>query len=135
MIAKSDEILTRNGGFSTIDVLVSTIVFAIVSLGVTSSTLTAIQTSRASQQKAVAINLGHQVLECVKSQLEAGRPINPANAGQDCNPSGAPAGYVVAVPAPSAGTGAFTGMTRLQTTISWRSPLPDQIELDSYIDT
>ncbi len=127
--------LPRNGGFSSIELLSSMFIFAVVSLGVTSSTVTAVQTNRASQQKAVAVNLAHQALECMKSQIQAGRSITAANAGGDCNPAGAPAGYVLTVPQPTAGAGAYTGMTRVQITIAWRSPKPDFILLDSYLDT
>lgn len=127
--------LTQNGGFSSVEALCSMLVFAVVSLGITSSTVTAIQTNRASQQKAVAVNLAHQSLECVKSQIHAGRAMTASNAGSDCNPVGAPAGYTLTVPATTAGTGAFVGMTRVQITISWRSPQPDFIRLDSYLDT
>ena len=110
-------------------------IFAVVSLGISSSTVTSILTNRASQQKGVAVNLAHQSLECVKSQIQAGRTMSAANAGADCNPVGAPAGYTLAVPAVTAGTGTFKGMTRVQVTISWRSPKPDSIVLDSYLDT
>ena len=127
--------LPRNGGFSSIELLSSMFIFAVVSLGVTSSTVTAVQTNRASQQKAVAVNLAHQALECVKSQIQAGRPITAVNAGGDCTLAGAPAGYTLTVPTASAGTGAYTGMTRVQITIAWRSPKPDFILLDSYLDT
>ena len=127
--------LSQQRGFSSVEVLTSMVVFAVVSLGVASSTLTATQTNRASQRKAVAVNLAHQALECVKSQLHAGRTMNLANAGVDCNPSGAPADYTLTVPAPTAGTGAFAGMTRVQIRIAWRSPLRDFVELDSYLDT
>lgn len=126
---------SRAAGFSSIEVLTSMVVFSMISLGITSSTLTSIQTNRASQQKAVAINLAHQSLECVKSQIQAGRSITAANAGVDCNPSGAPAGYTLTVPAAAAGTAAFAGMTRVQVTISWASPKPDSVSLDSYLDT
>lgn len=129
------EKLTRADGFSSVETLASMVVIAIVSLGVTSSTLTSIQTNRASQQKAVAVNLGHQVLECVRSQIEAGRPLDPSNAGADCNPAGAPAGYTLSIPAPTAGSGAFAGMTHIQATISWASPLPGRVRVDSYLDT
>lgn len=125
----------EDGGFSSVESLVSMLVFAVISLGITNSTMTSVRTNRASERKAVAVNLGHQVLACVKSQVEAGRPIDASNAGVDCNPAGAPAGYTLSIPAPTAGTGEFAGMTRVQATISWRSPLPDRIRLDSYIDT
>jgi Tfp pilus assembly protein PilV len=118
-----------------IEVLCSILIFAVISLGIISSTVTTIRTNRANQRKAVAVNLAHQVLECVQSQIDAGRAIDAANAGADCNPAGAPAGYTLVVPPPSAGTGAFADMTRVQVTISWRSPLPDRIRLDSYVDT
>jgi hypothetical protein len=127
--------LSSAGGFSSIEVLSSMFVFAVVSLGVASSTVTAVQTNRASQQKAVAVNLAHQALECMKSQIHAGRSLTAANAGGDCNPAGAPAGYTLTVPAATAGTGAYAGMTRVQITISWRSPKPDFVLLDSYLDT
>ena len=127
--------LARNAGFSSIELLSSMCIFAVVSLGVTSSTVTAVQTNRASQQKAVAVNLAHQALECMKSQIQSGRSITAANAGGDCNPAGAPAGYTLTVPAATPGTGAYAGMTRVQITISWRSPKPDFILLDSYLDT
>lgn len=135
MTRSIDEKMPRDDGFSSVEILVSMLVLAVVSLGITNSTMTSIQTNRASQRKAVAVNLGHQVLECVKSQIEAGRPIDASNAGVDCNPSGAPAGYTLVIPAPIDGTGAFAGMTRVQATISWTSPLPDRIRLDSYVDS
>ena len=129
------EELPHSRGFSTIELISSMFLFAVVSLGVTSSTITAVQTNRASQSKTTAVNLAHQALECVKSQIHAGRTINAANAGSDCNPAGASAGYALSVPAPTAGTGDFVGMTRVQVTISWKSPLPDRIMLDTYLDT
>ena len=127
--------MPRNGGFSSIELLSSMCIFAVVSLGVTSSTITAVQTNRASQSKTIAVNLAHQALECAKSQIQAGRAISAANAGADCNPAGAPADYTLSVPAASAGTGEFVGMTRVRVTISWRSPLPDRVVLDTYVDT
>ena len=127
--------LPRNGGFSSIELLSSMCVFAVVSLGVTSSTITAVQTNRASQSKTIAVNLAHQALECVKSQIQAGRTLSAANAGADCNPTPTSPDYTLTVPAPSAGTGDFVGMTRVRVTISWRSPLPDRIVLDTYLDT
>jgi Tfp pilus assembly protein PilV len=127
--------LSSVGGFSSIELLSSMFIFAVVSLGVTSSTVTAVQTNRASQQKAVAVNLAHQALEFMKSQIQAGRSITAANAGGDCNPAGAPAGYALTVPEAAAGTGAYEDMTRVQITISWTSPKPDFILLDSYLDT
>ena len=133
--ATTTPLYSGSGGFSSVEVLTSMLVFAVVSLGIASSSVTAIQTNRASQRKAVAVNLAHQSLECVKSQIQAGRSITAANAGADCNPSGAPGGYTLNVPAASQGSGAFTGMTRLQVTISWRSPQPDSVSIDTYLDT
>ena len=121
MIRWGVEKASRSDGFSSVETLASMVVLAVVSLGVTSSTLTSIQTN--------------QVLECVRSQIAAGRPLNAANAGADCNPAGAPTGYVLSIAQPAAGTGAFAGMTRIQATISWASPLPGRVRVDSYLDT
>lgn len=122
-------------GFSLIELLVAILIFTVIAIGVTHSTVTAVQTSRDSQRQAVAVNLAHQLLECVKSQVRAGRTIDAANAGQDCNPAGAPAGYVlsgiIVTPDPTG----FAGLTRVQMTISWQSPLPDQIAFDWLVDT
>src|SRR5919108_3516270 len=93
MTGTSVKQLSRSDGFSSVEVLTSMLVFALVSLGISSSTVTSILTNRASQQKGVAVNLAHQSLECVKSQIQAGRTMSAANAGADCNPVGAPAGY------------------------------------------
>jgi prepilin-type N-terminal cleavage/methylation domain-containing protein len=122
-------------GFSLVELLVALIVFSIIAVGVLHSTVTTFQTNRDSQQQAVAVNLAHQVLECVKSQIRAGRNIDIGNAGQDCNPAGAPAGYTLAGVTVTPNPSGFDGLTRIQLTISWRSPLPDSIAFDWLVDT
>lgn len=121
-------------GFSLIELLSALLLFAIVMLGVANSTIMATRTNRDSERQAVAVNLAHQVLECVKAQIQANR-VNAGNPMSDCNPAGAPAGYTVSTPALTAGTGSYVGMTRILVTISWTSPLPDSVTLDTHVDT
>jgi prepilin-type N-terminal cleavage/methylation domain-containing protein len=122
-------------GFSLIEILVALVVFSVVAFGVAQATLTSIRTNRESQQKAVAVNLAHQVLECVRSQVRAGRPISLANAGQDCNPAGAPAGYTLSNLEIEANPTGFEGLTRVRIMISWQSPLPGRIDFQWLVDT
>jgi len=127
--------MKNNAGFSLIELLCALVIFALISLGVATSTVTTIRTNRGSQQKAVAVNLANQVLECAKSQIQAGRTISAANAGQDCNPAGLPAGYSLSGIYVEADPLDFPGLTRVQITISWASPLADHIALDWLVDT
>lgn len=123
------------GGFSLIEILIALLMFTIIAVGVTHSTLTTTQANREAQRQGVAVNVAHQVLECVKSQLRAGRTININAAGQDCNPVGVPAGFTIADVAVTPGTGAFAGLTQVRIRISWRTPLPDSILFDWMVDT
>lgn len=127
--------MKNSAGFSLIELLCALVMFVVISLGVATSTVTTIRTNRASQQKAVAVNLAHQVLECVKSQIQAGRNISAANAGQDCNPASPPAGYALSGIAVTPNPSGFSGLTRVQITISWASPLTDNVALDWLVDT
>jgi prepilin-type N-terminal cleavage/methylation domain-containing protein len=126
--------MRSTAGFSLVELLSSLVVFSVVSLGVATSSVTTVRTTRASQQKAVAVNLAHQVLECVKSQIQAGRTINPSNAGQDCTSSAPPAGYTFSDVAVTSNPAGFPGLTRVQMTISWRSPLPGSLPFDWLVD-
>ena len=129
---------TTEGGFSLIELLCALVLFAIVTLGVANSTLQATRSNRDSQRKAVAVNLGHQVLECAKAQYQAGRPISlrtgtQHNAGVDCNPATTFADFTLSNV--TVDTATWTGLTRIVVTISWTSPMPDQITLDTLVDT
>ena len=115
--------------------LCALLIFALVSLAVSGATVTTIRTNRANQQRGVAVNLAHQVLECVKSQIQAGRAISADNAGSDCNPAGPPAGYTISGVAVTPNPSGFDGLTRVQITISWRSPLSDRLAFDWLVDT
>jgi prepilin-type N-terminal cleavage/methylation domain-containing protein len=127
-------VISSAKGFSLIELLCALILFAIVTLGIANSTLTATRTNRDNERQAVAVNLAHQVLECVKAQIQANR-VNAGNPMSDCNPAGAPAGYAVSTPSLTPGTGTYLGMTRILVTISWTSPLPDSVTLDTHVDT
>ena len=121
-------------GFSLVELLVALVVFAIIMLGVASSTALATRVNRDSQRQAVAVNLAHQVLECVKAQIQAGRTSAFASALTDCNPSSVPPGFTISSVTATPNS-PITSMTRIQITIQWTTPQADLITFDWLVDT
>jgi prepilin-type N-terminal cleavage/methylation domain-containing protein len=121
-------------GFSLVELLVALIVFSIIMLGIASSSALSTRTNRDSQRQAVAVNLAHQVLECVKSQIQAGRTSAFASALTDCNPSSVPAGFTISGVTATPDS-PIASMTRIQITIQWTSPQADLITFDWLVDT
>ena len=117
---------------SLIEILVAMLIFTIIAVGIASATLTSNRTNRSSERKARAVNLAHQVLECAKSQYSVGLTVT----GTGCNPTApSTAGFTITGPIATPNPGGFPGMTQLQITVAWASPVPDRVTLDTLIDT
>jgi prepilin-type N-terminal cleavage/methylation domain-containing protein len=106
--------VATESGVSLIELLVAMLIFAVVALAISGSTLQASLQNRASEAETTAVAYAQDLLECYRLE----RIIDTTPDGSECSAT-APAGFTPAVtvtyPAP--------GM-QVQVTITWTRPMP-----------
>jgi len=102
--------LIKNKGFSLVEIVVASIVFAIASVGVFKALIVAQRTSTVSEKEVVAANYGRKLLEDLRAKVDQ-RAWDPASWYLTCDSV-----WHTWPTAPVAGEDAFTGSAQYNCT-------------------